>query len=260
MKITKILLCILFAVVITGCQSSLQDHPKETSSSTKYEEVIKEATNEKEEILALIDYLNQNTTSVLRLSTDTSVDNQEMGKGQTQFWKKENQIYAFTQYKGIDADQKTLLGEKYQEIGIVNKGQFANQDTFYRTTENTNKKFFTDDFDDLTVSKQSNNDNNVVYHLESSTTYMANIEMVGVEEKPGVLVQDITVNSDAQIVSQVVMILDKETNKQPDNIYKTEYTYSQYNEDVSIDEESIHQSITSIQGKKSNEVKEFIEF
>ena len=97
-------------------------------------------------------------------------------------------------------------------------------------------------------------------YTSSSTTYMANIEMVGVEEKPGVLVQDITVNSDAQIVSQVVMILDKETNKQPDNIYKTEYTYSQYNEDVSIDEESIHQSITSIQGKKSNEVKEFIEF
>ena len=47
------------------------------------------------------------------------------------------------------------------------------------------------------------------------------------------------------------MILDKETNKQPDNtLIKTEYTYSQYNEDVSIDEESIHQSITSIQGKK----------
>ena len=176
------------------------------------------------------------------------------------FMNKFYLVHAFTQYKGIDADQKTLLGEKYQEIGIVNKGQFAPQDTFYRTTENTNKKFFTDDFDDLTVSKQSNNDNNVVYHLESSTTYMANIEMVGVEEKPGVLVQDITVNSDAQIVSQVVMILDKETNKQPDNIYKTEYTYSQYNEDVSIDEESIHQSITSIQGKKSNEVKEFIEF
>lgn len=47
MKITKILLCILFAVVITGCQSSLQDHPKETSTSTKYEEVIKEEQTKK---------------------------------------------------------------------------------------------------------------------------------------------------------------------------------------------------------------------
>ena len=53
------------------------------------------------------------------MSTDTSVDNQEMGKGQTQLWKKENQIYAFTQYKGIDADQKTLLGEKYQAVSYT---------------------------------------------------------------------------------------------------------------------------------------------
>lgn len=259
MKITKILLCILSAIVITGCQSSLQDHQKETPTSTKYEEIIKETTNEKEEILAVIDYLNQNTTSVLRLVTDTSVDGREMGKGQTQLWKKENQIYTFTQYKGVDNDQKILLGEKYQEAGIVYKGQFSQQDTNYRTMENTNKRFFTNDFDNLTVIKQNDNDNNVVYHLESTTTYMANIEM-GVEEKPGILVQDMTINSDGQIVSNLIKVLDIETSEQAENIYTINYTYSHYNEDVSIDEESIHQSIQSVQGKKSSDVQGFVEF
>ena len=56
------------------------------------------------------------------------------------------------------------------------------------------------------------------------------------------------------------MILDKETNKQPDNIYKTEYTYSQYNEDVSIDEESIINLLLVFKGKNLMKSKNLLNF
>ena len=75
------------------------------------------------------------------MSTDTSVDNQKWEKVRHNCGKKKIKFMLLHNTKGIDADQKTLLGEKYQEIGIVNKGQFAHQDTFYRTTKIRTKNF-----------------------------------------------------------------------------------------------------------------------
>lgn len=260
MKIWKGLLVLLLTITtISGCSSDSQGQKEEASAITKYEEVIKDAGNEKEEILSIMDYLNQNTTYVFRSLKETSVDNKIMSQGQAQIWKGNDGYCLYTQYKNSDVYQESLRSENYNAFAFVYCGESEYQDAMYNQKEKTetNKEIFLTDYSQLKVKKESGKDNTFIYYLESDTTYIANVEN-GIEDKKGILYEEITVNERAEIIYVKTYIIDVQTQKQPENIYTSEYIYSKYNEDVSIDEESIYQSMKELEGKKSKDVQDFI--
>lgn len=255
----KIFILLLIIAIIGGCSSNSQNQEKETSIVTKYEEVTKNTRNEKEEILAIMDYLNQNTTSVFRSLKETSVDSKIMSHGQAQIWKENDGFCLYTQYKNSDVYQESLRSENYNDFAFVYCDGSEYQDAIYSQKEKTvtNKEIFLTDYSQLKVKKENTNDNTFIYYLESDTTYVANVKN-GIEDKKGILYEEITVNESAEIINIKTYIIDAQTQKQPENIYTSEYTYSKYNEDVSVDEESIHQSMKELEGKKSKDVQDFI--
>lgn len=254
-----LLVLLLTMTMIGGCSSNSQGQKEEPSVVTQYEEVIKGAGDEKEEILAIMDFLNQNTTSVFRSLKEMSVDNEIMTQGHAQFWKVNNEYCLYTQYKTSDAYQESLRGDKYYDFAIVYYGDLDYHDALYSKKETSvaNKEIFLTDYSQLKVTKENKKDNTFVYYLESDTIYTANVEN-GIEDKKGILCEEIIVNENAEIIYVKTYVVDATTQKQPDNIYTSEYTYSKYNEDVSIDEESIHQSMKELEGKKSKDVQDFI--
>lgn len=231
----KKLLCLLmmFGLCLTGCSST---------SGSQYENIIKDAKNEKEEYFKLVDNINQNV-KFLQSSLVTTLDGKELYHTQVSTWMTDGMCESFS---------KNISDEYYNEsLVLKDKTYFLNgangMDAEFIEIEDklTRNSFFPkeDSYKDLKVTKEAK-DNTVIYKLDSTA--------VGEDNETFSFCFEVSVDNEGHFVKAKQYRLDNQQNL--DNTYEVyEYTY-EYPKKMETNKDKLIESIKSKENKPINEL------
>lgn len=240
-KILGLLLVLM--LTLTGC----------SSQSSKLEEVIGKAKDDKEAFELILDYSNKNI-NYYKLESHIKFAEDATSYIISEIWNKDGKVYYHRKNISDTIYEETLLGSSKRSVVIAaDFGDGNAQNASYK--ELTEKELpdtnqiFTNDYDIQEIKKEEKDDN-VVFTIHSCSVFT---DEETNEKLTNYYVYEYTVNSDCFITSIHTIMTDKDGHKTD---FESTETYTDINQDVTFDENTIDSQMKASEGKTFKELKQ----